>query len=53
LRGNPLRPSEVDAIVASPHLTALEQLALPGKDVAPERQNEIRAKFGKKVVVEF
>lgn len=53
LGGNPLRPSGVDAIAASPHLKALERIALPGKDIAPKRQKDIRAKFGKGVAVEF
>jgi Ran GTPase-activating protein (RanGAP) involved in mRNA processing and transport len=53
LNGNPLRPAGVDALAASPHLKALERVALPGKDIAPRRQNDIRAKFGKGVVVEF
>ena len=50
---NPLRPSGVDAIAASSHLNALERIALPGKDIPPKRQDDIRAKFGKGVGVEF
>lgn len=53
LSGNPLRPSGVDAIVPSPHLKALERISLPGKDVPLKRQQEIRAKLGKGIVVEF
>ncbi|WP_162667208.1 hypothetical protein [Gemmata massiliana] len=53
LSGNPLRPSGVEAIVASAHLKSLQRITLPGKDIPPERQKEIRARFGSGVVVEF